>query len=76
MRTVAARRPLADTAGADARAMCDRLVSLGFERWRAERIVSIAGAYGIKAEVLPGKGLVTVQLTRDGYTITDRAVLL
>lgn len=60
-----------------ARAMADELVRRRFPRERAERIVDIAGTFGIKAEAVPGGGVVTVQLVpgrRGTYTITDKMV--
>ena len=44
----------------------DRLTVLGLDRDRAIRIVSIADAFGIKAEALPA-GMVTIHVVSGGY---------
>ena len=50
-----------------ARAMTDKVEAFGFDRDRAERIVAIAGTYGIKAEALPAGDMITIHLESRGY---------
>lgn len=75
MRTVAARRSPGQVY--DAADVITQLRRRNFSQDRAERILEIAGQFGIKAEVRPGGGVVTVQRAQRGkYTITDGVVLL
>lgn len=73
MRTTAATRPAEETW--TARAAAGELTKRGLDRDTAIRVVSIAGAFGIKGECIPGGGVVTVKLVpgRAGaYTIHDK----
>lgn len=69
MRTTANQRPGDSYPG---RAMVSKIESYGLPRDRAERILSIAAEFGIKAECVPG-GVITVRRSARGvYSISEK----
>lgn len=79
MRTTAGKRPVpqdSELTTLTGQQVLDWLMSLGVDGPRAMRMLKIAREVGIKAEVIPGKGIWTIRLVEGGYSLVNKPVLL
>lgn len=75
-RTVAGKRPQKPQGSLSSQDVMDKLMELGVDGIKAMRLLTIANQFGIKSEVIPGKGIWTIQLTETGYSLINKPVLL